>query len=89
MENIKGRLPVSGQEGAQELKKIAMRFEDMIHTAATSKVCGLYLFLFVCIMQLFSTLFNLLFLLVLTCIFNSNLSNISARLSAKVFKDAD
>ncbi|XP_075084129.1 mediator of RNA polymerase II transcription subunit 15a isoform X3 [Nicotiana tabacum] len=37
MENIKGRLPVSGQEGAQELKKIAMRFEDMIHTAATSK----------------------------------------------------
>uniref|UniRef100_A0A1U7XP39 Mediator of RNA polymerase II transcription subunit 15a-like n=1 Tax=Nicotiana sylvestris TaxID=4096 RepID=A0A1U7XP39_NICSY len=37
MENIKGRLPVSGQEGAQELNKIAMRFEDMIHTAATSK----------------------------------------------------
>ncbi|OIT35983.1 PREDICTED: mediator of RNA polymerase II transcription subunit 15a-like [Nicotiana attenuata] len=37
MENIKGRLPVSGHEGAQELNKIAMRFEDMIHTAATSK----------------------------------------------------
>ncbi|KAG6394973.1 hypothetical protein SASPL_145564 [Salvia splendens] len=30
-------LPFSGEEGPQELKKIAVRFEEKIYTAATSQ----------------------------------------------------
>jgi hypothetical protein len=38
METLKRHLPVSGQEGLQELKKIAIRFEEKIYTAAVSQV---------------------------------------------------
>ncbi|GAB2230841.1 hypothetical protein Droror1_Dr00015135 [Drosera rotundifolia] len=37
METLKKHLPFSGQEGLQELRKIAMRFEEKIYTAATSQ----------------------------------------------------
>ncbi|KAJ4829665.1 hypothetical protein Tsubulata_034579 [Turnera subulata] len=37
METLKRHLPVSGQDGLQELKKIAVRFEEKIYTAATSQ----------------------------------------------------
>ncbi|KAJ8562808.1 hypothetical protein K7X08_031260 [Anisodus acutangulus] len=37
METLKRHLPVSGQEGEQELKKIAVRFEEKIYSAATSQ----------------------------------------------------
>ncbi|KAH8520777.1 hypothetical protein H0E87_001996 [Populus deltoides] len=37
METLKRHLPCSGQEGLQELKKIAVRFEEKIYTAATSQ----------------------------------------------------
>ncbi|XP_060182673.1 mediator of RNA polymerase II transcription subunit 15a isoform X2 [Lycium barbarum] len=37
METLKRHLPVSGQEGVQELKKIAIRFEEKIYNAATSQ----------------------------------------------------
>ncbi|XP_057763663.1 mediator of RNA polymerase II transcription subunit 15a-like isoform X2 [Salvia miltiorrhiza] len=36
-ETLKRHLPFSGQEGLQELKKIAVRFEEKIYTAATSQ----------------------------------------------------
>ena len=46
METLKRHLPFSGQEGLQELKKIAARFEEKIYTAATSQVamqfCSMY-----------------------------------------------
>ena len=38
METLKRHLPFSGQEGLQELKKIAVRFEEKNYTAATSQV---------------------------------------------------
>ena len=38
METLKRHLPVSGHEGLSELKKIAVRFEEKIYTAATSQV---------------------------------------------------
>ncbi|KAL8113360.1 hypothetical protein AgCh_020615 [Apium graveolens] len=37
MESLRMRIPFSGQEGLQELKKIALRFEEKIYTAATSQ----------------------------------------------------
>lgn len=37
METLKRHLPVSGQEGLEELKKIAIRFEEKIYSAATSQ----------------------------------------------------
>ncbi|KAL3745263.1 hypothetical protein ACJRO7_014384 [Eucalyptus globulus] len=37
METLKRHLPVSGPEGLQELKKIAVRFEEKIYTAAISQ----------------------------------------------------
>ncbi|CAK7356973.1 unnamed protein product [Dovyalis caffra] len=37
METLKRHLPFSGQEGLQELKKIAVRFEEKIYAAATSQ----------------------------------------------------
>ncbi|KAI5593611.1 hypothetical protein BDE02_03G025200 [Populus trichocarpa] len=37
METLKRHLPFSGQEGLQELKKIAERFEEKIYTAATNQ----------------------------------------------------
>ncbi|GAB4832120.1 hypothetical protein Ancab_006139 [Ancistrocladus abbreviatus] len=37
METLKRHLPVSDQEGLQDLRKIAMRFEERIYTAATSQ----------------------------------------------------
>ncbi|KAK7858274.1 mediator of rna polymerase ii transcription subunit 15a, partial [Quercus suber] len=37
METLKRHLPVSGQEGLHELRKIAIRFEEKIYTAATSQ----------------------------------------------------
>ncbi|XP_048140062.1 mediator of RNA polymerase II transcription subunit 15a isoform X3 [Rhodamnia argentea] len=37
METLKRHLPVSGPEGLQELRKIAVRFEEKIYTAATSQ----------------------------------------------------
>ncbi|PIN26614.1 hypothetical protein CDL12_00644 [Handroanthus impetiginosus] len=37
METLKRHLPFSGQDGLRELKKIAVRFEDKIYTAATSQ----------------------------------------------------
>ncbi|XP_062156090.1 mediator of RNA polymerase II transcription subunit 15a-like isoform X2 [Alnus glutinosa] len=37
MDTLKRHLPVSGQEGLHELKKIAIRFEEKIYTAATSQ----------------------------------------------------
>ncbi|XP_030967727.1 uncharacterized protein LOC115988334 [Quercus lobata] len=36
-ETLKRSLPVSGQEGLHELRKIAIRFEEKIYTAATSQ----------------------------------------------------
>jgi PAX-interacting protein 1 len=40
IEILKRHLPFSGQEGLQELKKIAVRFEEKIYTAATNQVFG-------------------------------------------------
>ncbi|XP_022154411.1 mediator of RNA polymerase II transcription subunit 15a [Momordica charantia] len=37
METLKRHLPVSGNEGLSELRKIAVRFEEKIYTAATSQ----------------------------------------------------
>ncbi|XP_021762332.1 mediator of RNA polymerase II transcription subunit 15a-like isoform X2 [Chenopodium quinoa] len=37
METLKRHLPFSGQEGLQELKQIAIRFEEKIYSAATSQ----------------------------------------------------
>ncbi|XP_042951247.1 mediator of RNA polymerase II transcription subunit 15a-like isoform X3 [Carya illinoinensis] len=37
MDTLKRHLPVSGQEGLHELRKIAIRFEEKIYTAATSQ----------------------------------------------------
>ncbi|RHN76017.1 putative coactivator CBP, KIX domain-containing protein [Medicago truncatula] len=37
MDTLKRHLPVSGQEGLHELRKIAQKFEDKIYTAATSQ----------------------------------------------------
>ncbi|CBI40658.3 unnamed protein product, partial [Vitis vinifera] len=37
MDTLKRHLPVSGQEGLRELRKIAVRFEEKIYTAATSQ----------------------------------------------------
>ncbi|KAF6153665.1 hypothetical protein GIB67_031136 [Kingdonia uniflora] len=37
METLKKHLPISVPEGMQELKKIAVRFEEKIYTAATSQ----------------------------------------------------
>ncbi|XP_017225453.1 mediator of RNA polymerase II transcription subunit 15a [Daucus carota subsp. sativus] len=37
MDTLKRHLPFSGQEGLQELEKIAVRFEEKIYTAATSQ----------------------------------------------------
>ncbi|KAF8009979.1 hypothetical protein BT93_J0838 [Corymbia citriodora subsp. variegata] len=37
METLKRHLPVSGPESLQELKKIAVRIEEKIYTAATSQ----------------------------------------------------
>ncbi|XP_059309148.1 mediator of RNA polymerase II transcription subunit 15a-like isoform X1 [Lycium ferocissimum] len=37
METLMRHLPISAQEGVQELKKIAVRFEEKIYTAATSR----------------------------------------------------
>ncbi|XP_070027873.1 uncharacterized protein [Nicotiana sylvestris] len=36
-ETLKRHLPVTGEEGVQELKKIALRFEEKIYTAAISQ----------------------------------------------------
>ncbi|ONH99381.1 hypothetical protein PRUPE_6G027700 [Prunus persica] len=36
-DTLKRHLPFSGQEGLQEIRKIAVRFEEKIHTAATSQ----------------------------------------------------
>ncbi|KAJ6706533.1 MEDIATOR OF RNA polymerase II TRANSCRIPTION SUBUNIT 15A-RELATED [Salix purpurea] len=37
MDTLKRHLPFSGQEGLQELKKIAIRFEEKNYTAATNQ----------------------------------------------------
>ncbi|CAK9145930.1 unnamed protein product [Ilex paraguariensis] len=37
METLRRHLPFSGQEGLQELEKIAVRFEEKIYTTATSQ----------------------------------------------------
>ncbi|XP_028779202.1 mediator of RNA polymerase II transcription subunit 15a isoform X2 [Neltuma alba] len=37
MDTLKRHLPVSGQDGLHELRKIAQRFEEKIYTAATSQ----------------------------------------------------
>ncbi|GAB4827741.1 Mediator of RNA polymerase II transcription subunit 15a [Ancistrocladus abbreviatus] len=37
MDTLKRHLPLPGQEGLQELRKIALRFEERIYTAATSQ----------------------------------------------------
>ncbi|KAL6989757.1 hypothetical protein U1Q18_015508 [Sarracenia purpurea var. burkii] len=37
LETFKKHLPFSGQEGLQEVKKIALRFEENIYTSATSQ----------------------------------------------------
>ncbi|KAB2616794.1 mediator of RNA polymerase II transcription subunit 15a-like [Pyrus ussuriensis x Pyrus communis] len=37
MDTLKRHLPFSGQDGLQELSKIAVRFEEKIYTAATSQ----------------------------------------------------
>ncbi|KAF5453266.1 hypothetical protein F2P56_028184 [Juglans regia] len=37
MDTLKRHLPISGQEGLHELRKIATRFEEKIFTAATSQ----------------------------------------------------
>eukprot|EP00261_Vitis_vinifera_P016501 XP_010645564.1 PREDICTED: mediator of RNA polymerase II transcription subunit 15a isoform X6 [Vitis vinifera] len=41
MDTLKRHLPVSGQEGLRELRKIAVRFEEKIYTAATSQKISL------------------------------------------------
>ncbi|KAF9670548.1 hypothetical protein SADUNF_Sadunf13G0080500 [Salix dunnii] len=41
MDTLKRHLPFSGQEGLQELKKIAVRFEEKIYTVAANQVFGL------------------------------------------------
>ena len=38
MDTLKRHLPFSGQEGLQELKKIAVRFEEKIYTSSTSEL---------------------------------------------------
>jgi len=38
METLKRHLLFSGEEGLQELKKIAIRFEEKIYTTATNQV---------------------------------------------------
>ncbi|GMI78121.1 MEDIATOR 15_1, Non-Recognition-of-BTH 4 [Hibiscus trionum] len=38
MDTLKRHLPFSGQDGLNELNKIAVRFEEKIFTAATSQV---------------------------------------------------
>jgi PAX-interacting protein 1 len=38
METLKRHLSFSGQEGLQELKKIAMRLEEKIYTTATDQI---------------------------------------------------
>ncbi|KAK6916021.1 Mediator complex subunit 15, KIX domain [Dillenia turbinata] len=43
MDTLKKHLPFSGQEGLDELKKIAVRFEEKIYTAATSQATLPYL----------------------------------------------
>ena len=40
MDTLKRHIPLSGQEGLQELKKIAVAFEEKIYSSATSQVCG-------------------------------------------------
>ncbi|XP_030442051.1 mediator of RNA polymerase II transcription subunit 15a isoform X2 [Syzygium oleosum] len=40
METLKRHLPVSGPEGLQELKKIAVRFEEKNYNAATDQLCS-------------------------------------------------
>ncbi|KAE9463028.1 hypothetical protein C3L33_05062, partial [Rhododendron williamsianum] len=40
MDTLKRHVPFSGQEGLQELKKIAVRFEEKICTSATSQIPG-------------------------------------------------
>ncbi|KAF5815394.1 putative coactivator CBP, KIX domain superfamily, mediator complex subunit 15, KIX [Helianthus annuus] len=37
LDTLKRHLPYSGDEGLEELKKIAVRFEEKIYTAATSQ----------------------------------------------------
>ncbi|XP_057502892.1 mediator of RNA polymerase II transcription subunit 15a-like isoform X1 [Actinidia eriantha] len=37
MDTLKRHLPFSGEEGLQELKKIALRFEEKIYTSSTSQ----------------------------------------------------
>ena len=44
METLKRHLPVSGHEGLSELRKIAVRFEEKIYTAATSQVRPAHLY---------------------------------------------
>ena len=48
IEILKRHLPFSGQEGLQELKKIAVRFEEKIYTAATNQVFGTSLWIHAC-----------------------------------------
>ena len=43
MDTLKKHLPFSGQEGLLELKKIAVRFEEKIYTAASSQVLPYFL----------------------------------------------
>ena len=43
METLKRILPVSGPEGLSEMRKIAVRFEEKIYTAATSEVLPAHL----------------------------------------------
>jgi len=38
MATLKRHIPFSGQEGEQELKKIAVRFEEKIYSSATNQV---------------------------------------------------
>lgn len=45
METLKRHLPFSGPEGLQELKKIAVRFEEKIYTAATNQVYIMFVIL--------------------------------------------
>ena len=37
LKNLKRHLPISGQEGLRELRKIAIRFEEKVYTTATSQ----------------------------------------------------
>ena len=46
METLKRHLPISVPEGLNELRKIAIRFEEKIYTAATSQVYPFALMLF-------------------------------------------